>query len=80
MSHIKRQNKHLVLVMDTSFSSLGLIDGQYRIGLVVSYGTEPVKVYYGDTEAMAKAAAEEGLDKLTTKMGGGQVIISIDEI
>lgn len=80
MSYIRRPSGHVTQVVQTSFSPSELIDGQYRVGLVVAYGTEPVKVYLGDTQALAEAAAKEGLGKLTTKMGGGQIIIDIDEI
>lgn len=80
MAYIMRPDGHVTQVAQTSFSQLGLIDGQYQVGLVVAYGTEPVKVYLGDTQALAEAAAKEGLGKLTNKMGGGQIIIDIDEI
>lgn len=80
MSYIRRPDGHVTQVVQTSLSTLEQIDGQFRVGLTVAYGTEPVKVYTGDTQEMAEAAAKAGLDKLTARMGGGQVIIDIDEI
>lgn len=72
---------HLSLIAQTAFSSLGQnADGQYQVALVGLYGGGQMKVYLGATQEAAEAAAQDGLDKLTTKIEGGDVIISIDEI
>ena len=70
---------HLTLISQTAFSSLGIVDGKHQVGLVVSYETAPAKVYSGDTQADAEAAAAEGLTRLTAKIEGGDVIIVIDD-
>lgn len=81
MAYFKHpETGHLTLITQTAFSSPGVNDdGQHQVGLVVAYGTEPAKVYLGDTQALAQAAANQGLDKLTTKIEGGDVIIVIDD-
>ena len=71
---------HLTLITQTAFSTLGVNDGgQHQVGLVVAYGTKPAKVYLGDSQALAQAAAEQGLSKLAKTIEGGGVIIVIDD-
>lgn len=81
MAYFKHpETGHLALITQTAFSTLGVNDdGQHQVGLVVAYGTESAKVYLGDTQALAQAAAEEGLIKLAKKIEGGDVIIVIDD-
>lgn len=71
---------HLTWIAQTAFSSLGQnADGKYQVALVGLYGGTTMKVYLGDTQAAAEAAAQEGLVKLTSKIEGGDIIIVIDD-